>query len=52
MVPYQVIDITEKPEYLEKYQIFTAPRVVIDGKLEFIGISKKQELKEKLLKIK
>ena len=51
-ISYQVIDVTEKPEYLDKYQIFTAPCVVIDGKLEFIGIPKKQELKEKLLKIK
>lgn len=47
-VSYQVIDITEKPEYLEKYPIFTAPGVVIDGKLEFTGIPKKQKLLEKL----
>jgi len=47
-IQYQVIDITEKPEYLEKYQIFTAPGVVIDGKLEFTGVPKKQELVEKL----
>jgi len=46
---YQVIDVTEKPEYLEKYPIFTAPGVVIDEKLEFTGIPKKQELLEKLL---
>ena len=45
---YQVIDVTEKPEYLEKYPIFTAPGVVIDDKLEFTGIPKKQELLEKL----
>jgi len=37
---YQVIDVTEKPEYLEKYPIFTAPGVVIDDKLEFTGIPK------------
>jgi len=47
-VSYQVIDVTEKPEYLEKYPIFTAPGVVIDDKLEFTGIPKKQELFEKL----
>ena len=47
-VSYQVIDVTEKPEYLEKYPIFTAPGVVIDGKLEFTGIPKKQKLLEKL----
>ena len=47
-IPYQVIDVTEKPEYLEKYPIFTAPGVVIDDKLEFTGIPKKQELLNKL----
>lgn len=45
---YEIIDVTEKPEYLEKYPIFTAPGVVIDGKLEFTNIPKKQELLEKL----
>ena len=45
---YSVIDITEKPDYLEKYPIFTAPGVVIDGKLEFTGVPKKDELIEKL----
>ena len=47
-VSYQVIDVTEKPEYLEKYPIFMAPGVVIDDKLEFTGIPKKQELLAKL----
>ena len=47
-ISYQVIDVTEKPEYLEKYPIFTAPGVVIDDKLEFTGIPKRQELLEKI----
>jgi len=47
-ISYQVVDVTEKPEYLQKYPIFTAPGVVIDDKLEFTGIPKKQELLEKL----
>lgn len=47
-VSYQVIDVTEKPEYLEKYPIFTAPGVVIDSKLEFTGIPNRKELAEKL----
>ena len=47
-IPYEVIDVTEKPEYLEKYPIFTAPGIVIDNKLEFTGIPKKQELLKKL----
>jgi glutaredoxin len=45
---YDVIDVTENPEYLEKYPIFTAPGIVINGKLEFVGVPKKQELLEKL----
>jgi len=40
-IPYEVIDVTERPEYLQKYPIFTAPGVVIDGKLEFTGVPKK-----------
>ncbi|AFS81968.1 MAG: thioredoxin family protein [Candidatus Nitrosomaritimum yanchengensis] len=45
---YEIIDVTEKPEYLEKYPIFTAPGIVIDDKLEFTGIPKKHEILEKL----
>jgi len=47
-IQYDTIDVTEKPEYLEKYPIFTAPGIVIDGKLEFTGVPKKQELLEKI----
>ena len=45
-IPYDLIDVTEKPEYLEKYPIFTAPGLVIDGKLEFTGIPKIENLKK------
>ncbi len=47
-VSYQVIDVTEKPDYLQKYPIFTAPGLVIDGKLEFTGIPNRKKLSEKL----
>ncbi len=47
-ITYDIIDVTEKPEYLEKYPIFTAPGIVINGNLEFIGIPKKEKLIEKL----
>lgn len=43
-VSYDLIDVTKKPEYLEKYPIFTAPGLVIDQKLEFIEIPKKEKL--------
>lgn len=45
---YSIIDVTEKPDYLKKYPIFTAPGIVIDGKLEFTGVPKKEKLAEKL----
>lgn len=48
-VPYEIIDITKNPEILEKYPIYTAPGIVIDGKLEFTGVPKKEELKSKVL---
>ncbi len=47
-IPYEIIDVTEKPEYLEKYPIYTAPGIVINGNLEFTGIPKKEKLIEKL----
>lgn len=51
-VSYDVIDVTKKPEYLQKYPIYTAPGVVINGKLEFIGVPKKQKLIEKIESVK
>jgi glutaredoxin len=47
-VSYNIIDITENPEYLEKYPTFTAPGIVINDKLEFTGIPSKKELINKL----
>jgi glutaredoxin len=43
-VSYDLIDVTEKPEYLKKYPIFTAPGLVVNEKLEFTGIPKKDKL--------
>ena len=45
-VSYDLIDVTEKPDYLEKYPIFTAPGLVVNKKLEFTGIPKKDNLKK------
>lgn len=47
-IPYEIVDITQKPEYLKKYPIYTAPGIVINEKLEFTGIPKKEELIKKL----
>ena len=47
-VKYEVIDITKKPEILQKYPIMSAPGIVINGKLEFIGVPKENDLKKKV----
>lgn len=47
-ISYDIVDVTEKPEYLQKYPIYTAPGVVINEKLEFAGVPKKQQLIEKI----
>ena len=47
-IQYQIIDVTKKPEYLEKYPIFTAPGIVINDKLEFVGVPPKKELINRL----
>ncbi|MGI0040595.1 MAG: glutaredoxin family protein [Nitrosopumilaceae archaeon] len=41
-VSYEKIDVTEKPEYLQKYPIYTAPGLVLNGKLEFTGYQRKK----------
>lgn len=51
-ISYDVIDVTKKPEYLQKYPIYTAPGIAIDGKLEFTGVPKKQKLIEKIEAVK
>ncbi len=48
-ISYELIDVTEKPEFLEKFPIFMAPGLVIDGKLMFTGIPKLEDLKNALL---
>lgn len=47
-VKYEVIDITKAPEILQKYPIMAAPGVVINGKLEFVGVPKEKDLAEKI----
>lgn len=47
-ISYDVIDMTKKPELLQKYPIYTAPGIVIDGKLEFTGLPNKKKLIEKI----
>ena len=47
-VKYAVIDVTKNPKILEKYPIISAPCIVINGKLEFVGIPKEDALRKKV----
>ena len=47
-VSYTIIDVTQQPQFLEKYPIFTAPGLIINDKLEYTGIPKLDDLKKKL----
>jgi len=49
-VKYEIVDITKNPEMLQKYQVMSAPGIVIDGKLEFSGVPREEELREKVMK--
>ncbi len=45
------VDMLEHPEVCAEYRIYTAPGIVIKGKLEFIGSPKEKQLREKLVQI-
>ncbi len=47
-VKYTTIDVTKKPQLVQKYKFATAPGIVINGKLEFSGVPSKEALKKKL----
>ena len=46
----EVIDVTKKPEILQKYQIMAAPGIVIDGELFSTGHPNEDKLREALTK--
>lgn len=45
-ISYDLIDVTKNLEYMEKYPIFMAPGLVIDGNLKSTGIPKIENLKK------
>ncbi len=45
------VDMLEHPEVSAEYRIYSAPGIVINGKLEFVGAPKEQQLREKLRQI-
>lgn len=44
-IKYEVIDMAQNPEALQKYPTMSAPTIVINGKVEFIGTPSKEELR-------
>lgn len=44
-IKYEVIDMTQNPEILQKYLTMSAPTIVINDKVEFIGTPSEKELK-------
>lgn len=47
-IKYELIDITTNPDILKKNTVFTAPVVLIDGKLLFTGVPSKKEFSQKI----
>jgi len=43
------IDITEHPEVAVKYRVMSTPAIAINGKLEFMGVPKEEDLRRQLL---
>jgi len=43
------IDITEHPEVAVKYRVMSTPAIAINGKLEFTGVPKEEDLRRRLL---
>ncbi len=45
----EVIDVSKHPEVAAKYQLMSAPGIVVNDKLEYVGgAPKEQDLREKL----
>lgn len=42
------IHITEAPERVVDYGVFSTPFIVIDGRVEFVGVPREADLRERL----
>ncbi len=42
------IDVAEHPEVAQKYMLMSAPGIVINGELEFMGVPSEEELRRKI----
>ena len=45
------VDMLEHPEVCEQHRIYSAPGIVINGNLEFVGAVNERRLREKLRQI-
>lgn len=43
------VDITDRPDVAVKYRVMSTPAIAINGKLEFVGVPKEEELRRRLL---
>ncbi len=43
------VDITERPELAVKYRVMSVPAIAINGRLEFMGVPREEELRRRLL---
>ncbi|MFB6158633.1 MAG: thioredoxin family protein [Candidatus Nanohalobium sp.] len=51
-IDLEIIDLTENPEYAQKYKVMAAPGIIIDGEKQFEGGVKPKELRKKLEELK
>ncbi len=47
-VSFHEVDLTEHPEVAVKYGVMATPALVINGRLEFIGVPQEKQLKARL----
>lgn len=43
------VDVTQRPEVAVKYLVMSTPAIAINGRVEFVGIPKEEELRRRLL---
>ena len=47
-VEVREIHILDAPDRVVEYGVFSTPFIVIDGKLEFVGVPKERDLRDRL----
>lgn len=45
---WKITDLVEHPELALKYGIMSTPAIVINGKLEFVGVPREEKLRKKI----